>query len=44
MLWLGKARVIAANERTGLNEAFSGFENIGHNSLWDLTFLWIIPK
>ncbi|KAL9091056.1 MAG: hypothetical protein Q9165_004983 [Trypethelium subeluteriae] len=27
-----------------LNEAFSGFDNIGHNSLIDLTFMWIIPN
>lgn len=28
----------------GMNEYFSGFENIGHNSFIDLLFLWIIPK
>lgn len=28
----------------GLNEYYSGFENIGHNSARDLLFLWIIPK
>jgi len=27
-----------------LNEYFSGFENIGHNSAIDLVFLWIIPN
>lgn len=27
-----------------MNEAFSGFENIGHNDLFTLVFLWIIPK
>lgn len=27
-----------------LNEAWSGFHNIGHNDLTSLTFLWIIPK
>lgn len=27
-----------------LNEYFSGFENIGHNELWDLIFFWIIPN
>lgn len=27
-----------------LNEAFSGFENIGHNDLLTLLTLWIIPK
>jgi len=27
-----------------LNEAFSGFANIGHNSFMDLVVLWIIPK
>lgn len=28
----------------GFNEAFSGFENIGHNSLFNLIVLWIIPN
>lgn len=28
----------------GLNESFSGFQNIGHNSFIDLVVLWIIPK
>ena len=28
----------------GLNEAFSGFDNIGHNSLAALIPLWIIPN
>jgi hypothetical protein len=28
----------------GLNEAFSGWRNVGHNSWIDLTTLWIIPK
>ncbi|KAI9659057.1 MAG: hypothetical protein M1821_002017 [Bathelium mastoideum] len=27
-----------------LNEAFSGFDNIGHNNLSDLVFCWIIPN
>lgn len=27
-----------------LCEYWSGFDNIGHNSLRDLVFLWIIPK
>lgn len=27
-----------------LNEAFSGFDNIGHNTPFDLVLLWIIPK
>lgn len=27
-----------------LNEFFSGFENIGHNDLFTLIFLWIIPN
>jgi len=27
-----------------LNEYYSGFENIGHNSFTDLIFLWIIPN
>ncbi|PYI07183.1 hypothetical protein BO78DRAFT_469246 [Aspergillus sclerotiicarbonarius CBS 121057] len=27
-----------------LNEAFSGFDNIGHNDPWTLFFLWIIPN
>ncbi|OAA39538.1 C6 transcription factor [Beauveria brongniartii RCEF 3172] len=29
---------------TGLNEYYSGFDNIGHNDLSSLIFLWIIPK
>jgi hypothetical protein len=28
----------------GLNEYFSNYRNIGHNSLSDLIILWIIPK
>ena len=28
----------------GLNEYFSGFDNIGHNDISSLIFLWIIPK
>lgn len=28
---------------TDLNEAFSGFDNVGHNPLLRLVFLWIIP-
>jgi hypothetical protein len=28
----------------GFNEYFSGFENVGHNTLPDLILLWIIPK
>lgn len=28
----------------GLNEYYSGFDNIGHNDLYSLIFLWIIPK
>ena len=31
-------------ECAGLNEAFSGFENIGHNDWSTLVFLWILPK
>jgi len=27
-----------------MNEYYSGFENIGHNSLTNLIFLWIIPN
>lgn len=27
-----------------LNEYYSGFANIGHNSFTDLLFLWIIPN
>ncbi|KAH6720023.1 hypothetical protein BKA61DRAFT_227795 [Leptodontidium sp. MPI-SDFR-AT-0119] len=27
-----------------MNEYYSGFENIGHNSIRDLVFLWIIPN
>ena len=28
----------------GMNEYYSGFAHIGHNSFQDLLFLWIIPK
>ncbi|EEP77222.1 conserved hypothetical protein [Uncinocarpus reesii 1704] len=28
----------------GLNEAYSGFKSVGHNSLAALIFLWIIPN
>ena len=28
----------------GMNEYYSGFGNIGHNSFLDLIYLWIIPK
>lgn len=34
----------ATNELSGLNEAFSGFANIGHNDALTLITLWIIPK
>ena len=27
-----------------LNEAFSGFDNIGHNDAFTLFFMWIVPK
>jgi hypothetical protein len=30
--------------RLGLNEYFSGFANIGHNSAFNLVLLWIIPN
>ncbi|RCI15378.1 hypothetical protein L249_6564 [Ophiocordyceps polyrhachis-furcata BCC 54312] len=30
--------------RPGMNEYYSGFDNIGHNALLDLIFLWIIPN
>jgi len=30
--------------RIGLNEYYSSFDNIGHNSVFDLILLWIIPK
>jgi len=28
----------------GLNEYFSGFDNVGHNSMQDLLLMWIIPN
>ena len=28
----------------GLNEYYSGFENVGHNDPMSLIFLWIVPK
>ncbi|KLU87242.1 hypothetical protein MAPG_06243 [Magnaporthiopsis poae ATCC 64411] len=27
-----------------LNEWWSGFDNIGHNTAWDICFLWVIPN
>jgi hypothetical protein len=27
-----------------LNEYFSGFAGIGHNSAWNLFWLWILPN
>ena len=27
-----------------MNEYFSGFANVGHNSAWNLIWLWIIPN
>lgn len=33
-----------SNLEIGASEYFSGFDNIGHNSLPDLILLWIIPK
>lgn len=27
-----------------MNEYYSGFDNIGHNDVLSLIFLWIIPK
>lgn len=31
-------------DNAGLNEYFSSYDNIGHNNLVQLIFLWIIPK
>jgi hypothetical protein len=40
-----KDRSIAlTQECEGLNEVFSGFENIGHNTIGNLVVYWIIPK
>ena len=33
-----------ANTNLGLNEYFSKFENIGHNDLNSLVWLWIVPN
>lgn len=30
--------------RAGANEYFSGFRQVGHNTPFDLFFLWIVPK
>lgn len=27
-----------------MNEYYSGFDNIGHNAMMQLLYLWIIPK
>lgn len=38
----GLCLIRRANE--GLNEAYSGFGNVGHNTVPDLILLWIVPK
>lgn len=42
--WAGAVMTLSKTVLYWLNEAFSGFDNIGHNSLGDLVLLWIIPK
>lgn len=47
---LGRDRVFSVmnikllTQISGLNEYYSGFENIGHNDTLSLVFLWIVPK
>lgn len=47
---LGQDRVFSVmkikllTQISGLNEYYSGFENIGHNDTLSLVFLWIVPK
>lgn len=41
---LGRRGIGADKLSLGANEAFSGFDNIGHNDLLTLIFCWIIPK
>jgi hypothetical protein len=36
--------LLIIGDNAGLNEAFSGFDNVGHNSLARLIWLWIIPN
>ncbi|TKA75922.1 hypothetical protein B0A49_04629 [Cryomyces minteri] len=42
-LWIVYTHGNPANVK-GLNEYFSGFENIGHNDPFTLFFMWIIPN
>ena len=37
-------RECLAEKHQGLNEYYSGFANIGHNSAWNLGWLWILPN
>ncbi|KAJ9609163.1 hypothetical protein H2200_006935 [Cladophialophora chaetospira] len=46
VLYLFSAAVMTLSKTVlyWLNEYFSGFANIGHNSAYNLVFLWIIPN
>lgn len=35
---------VNTTNRPGLNEYYSGFDNIAQNDIYALIFLWIIPK
>ena len=36
--------LIISDNDAGLNEVFSGFAHIGHNSASDIFFLWALPN
>ncbi|KAK4225071.1 hypothetical protein QBC38DRAFT_280353 [Podospora fimiseda] len=47
MLLVGYSAAVMTVSKTvlyWLNEYYSGFDNIGHNDIWSLVFLWIIPN
>ncbi|EEQ83769.1 uncharacterized protein BDCG_00574 [Blastomyces dermatitidis ER-3] len=44
VVFSGSVMTVSKTVLYGLNEACSGFDNVGHNSFWTLIFLWIIPN
>lgn len=36
--------ILLLSNTQGLNEYFSGYAHIGHNSAWNLGWLWILPN
>ncbi|PGH30176.1 hypothetical protein GX50_07076 [[Emmonsia] crescens] len=44
VVFSGSVMTVSKTVLYALNEACSGFDNVGHNSFWTLIFLWIIPN